>query len=70
MSENDANICIKLITAAWAMNIAISLFSTTLMILEKIRNYIKKKREEKMARIYRVKTVPENDNYPKTLGLE
>ncbi|OMJ87110.1 hypothetical protein SteCoe_11260 [Stentor coeruleus] len=70
MSEDDANICIKLITAAWGMNIAVSLFGTTLMIFEKIRNYIRKKREERTARAYRMKTVPENENNPKTLGIE
>lgn len=70
MSEENANICIKVITAAWGMNMAFSLFGTTMKAFKRIREYINKRREERLAQIYRVKTVPDCMINPKTLEIE
>ncbi|OMJ81862.1 hypothetical protein SteCoe_17561 [Stentor coeruleus] len=47
MNENNANICIEFIIAAWAMNIFFSSFRTILNIINKIRDCRNKKRLEK-----------------------
>ncbi|OMJ87111.1 hypothetical protein SteCoe_11261 [Stentor coeruleus] len=60
MSESTANYCINIITAAWVLNIIISLVSTGMSMTKKIKECIRKLNYRRRARENMVKVAPEN----------
>ena len=56
--DSTSNLCIKLVTVAWALNLACSILLTIIKIVKKIREFISKYRE-KNAQVSFTKVHPE-----------
>lgn len=61
-SEKLVKTCFILITTAWALNIFVSLFNTTKTIVEKIKEFIEKKRSKVVQEKYINKTIDDGNN--------
>lgn len=68
MDEFEANVCIIFITTSWAMNITFSSIETVLQIINRIRDYLNNRRQEKLSKQKNNKVSPANEISMETLG--
>ena len=67
--DTSTDICMKLITVCWVMNMVCSSLVSGYGVYIKIRDYIRKRRAQTTSRVYTMKTVPEEVDHSKTIDL-
>jgi hypothetical protein len=70
-SKELTDICMKIILSAWILNIVISLSNTTKAVVEKIKDFLAKRKQKVTQDKYKTKTAPEpGDDDCKIVDLE
>lgn len=65
LSEENSYLCINIVTAAWALNMVVSVLNNAVGIVRKIKIFIRKRRENVHGSAYVVRTTPEDVIKPK-----
>jgi hypothetical protein len=66
MTEKQAYMCQYFVMGAWGLNAVLTIINTVFGTCKKIRDWLRKRRTEKLSKIYQFKTHPDTKTHEKT----
>lgn len=66
MTEKQAYTCQYFVMGAWGLNAILTITNTVFGTCKKVRDWLRKRKTEKLSKIYQFKTHPDTKTHEKT----